>query len=319
MSEEILRVNNVSRIYETSGGGFGRKNRVSALDGVSFNLVQGETLGIVGESGCGKSTLGRIISRLDTPTTGEIIYKGNDIAKKSLAAMRPLRKEIQFIFQDPYASLNPRRQIGAIIEEPMRIHGVNKDERRARAHELLEKVGLDKNSYEKYPHEFSGGQRQRVVIARALTLKPELIIADEPVSALDVSIQAQVLNLFKELQDEMKLTYIFVAHDLGVVRHISDRIAVMYLGKIVEMGSVEEIYNNPQHPYTKALLSANPRIDQSAQSTRQILTGDIPSPLNRPSGCSFHTRCPIAVPECSTREPELRRVGAVDVACNLVV
>lgn len=319
MSKEILRVNNVSRIYETSGGGFGRKNKVSALDGVSFNLVQGETLGIVGESGCGKSTLGRIISRLDSPTTGEIIYKGNDIAKKSLAAMRPLRKEIQFIFQDPYASLNPRRQIGAIIEEPMRIHGVSKDERRARAHELLEKVGLDKNSYEKYPHEFSGGQRQRVVIARALTLMPELIIADEPVSALDVSIQAQVLNLFKELQDEMKLTYIFVAHDLGVVRHISDRIAVMYLGKIVELGSVEEIYNNPQHPYTKALLSANPRIDQSAQSTRQILTGDIPSPLNRPSGCSFHTRCPIAVPECSTREPELRRVGAVDVACNLVV
>ena len=319
MSNEILSVKNISKIYESSGGGFGRKNKVSALDGVSFNLAQGETLGIVGESGCGKSTLGRIISRLDSPTSGEIIYKGNDIAKQSLAAMRPLRKEIQFIFQDPYASLNPRRQIGAIIEEPMRIHGVSKDERRARAHELLEKVGLDKNSYEKYPHEFSGGQRQRVVIARALTLKPELIIADEPVSALDVSIQAQVLNLFKELQDEMKLTYVFVAHDLGVVRHISDRIAVMYLGKIVELGSVEEIYNNPQHPYTKALLSANPRIDQSAQSTRQILTGDIPSPLNRPSGCSFHTRCPIAVAECSTREPELRRIGAVDVACNLVV
>ena len=319
MSNEILSVKNISKIYESSGGGFGRKNKVSALDGVSFNLAQGETLGIVGESGCGKSTLGRIISRLDSPTSGEIIYKGNDIAKKSLAAMRPLRKEIQFIFQDPYASLNPRRQIGAIIEEPMRIHGVSKDERRARAHELLEKVGLDKNSYEKYPHEFSGGQRQRVVIARALTLKPELIIADEPVSALDVSIQAQVLNLFKELQDEMKLTYVFVAHDLGVVLHISDRIAVMYLGKIVELGSVEEIYNNPQHPYTKALLSANPRIDQSAQSTRQILTGDIPSPLNRPSGCSFHTRCPIAVAECSTREPELRRIGAVDVACNLVV
>ena len=319
MSNEILSVKNISKIYESSGGGFGRKNKVSALDGVSFNLAQGETLGIVGESGCGKSTLGRIISRLDSPTSGEIIYKGNDIAKKSLAAMRPLRKEIQFIFQDPYASLNPRRQIGAIIEEPMRIHGVSKDERRARAHELLENVGLDKNSYEKYPHEFSGGKRQRVVIARALTLKPELIIADEPVSALDVSIQAQVLNLFKELQDEMKLTYVFVAHDLGVVRHISDRIAVMYLGKIVELGSVEEIYNNPQHPYTKALLSANPRIDQSAQSTRQILTGDIPSPLNRPSGCSFHTRCPIAIAECSTREPELRRIGAVDVACNLVV
>jgi oligopeptide/dipeptide ABC transporter ATP-binding protein len=319
MSNEILNVKNISRIYETGGGGFGRKNKVSALDGVSFNLVQGETLGIVGESGCGKSTLGRIISRLDSPTSGEIIYKGNDIAKKSLSAMRPLRKEIQFIFQDPYASLNPRRQIGAIVEEPMRIHGISKEERRARAQALLEKVGLDKNAYEKYPHEFSGGQRQRVVIARALTLKPELIIADEPVSALDVSIQAQVLNLFKELQDEMKLTYIFVAHDLGVVRHISDRIAVMYLGKIVELGSVEEIYNNPQHPYTKALLSANPRIDQSAKSTRQILTGDIPSPLNRPSGCSFHTRCPIAVAECSTLEPELRRIGAVDVACNLVV
>jgi oligopeptide/dipeptide ABC transporter ATP-binding protein len=319
MSNEILSVKNVSRIYQTGGGGFARKNKVSALDGVSFNLVQGETLGIVGESGCGKSTLGRIISRLDTPTSGEIIYKGSDIANKSLSAMRPLRKEIQFIFQDPYASLNPRRQIGAIVEEPMRIHGVSKEERRTRAHELLEKVGLDKNSYEKYPHEFSGGQRQRVVIARALTLKPELIIADEPVSALDVSIQAQVLNLFKELQDEMKLTYIFIAHDLGVVRHISDRIAVMYLGKIVEIGSVEEIYNNPQHPYTKALLSANPRIDQSANSTRQILTGDIPSPLNRPSGCSFHTRCPIAVAECSTREPELRHIGEVDVACNLVV
>ena len=319
MSNEILSVKNVSRIYQTGGGGFARKNKVSALDGVSFNLVQGETLGIVGESGCGKSTLGRIISRLDTPTSGEIIYKGSDIANKSLSAMRPLRKEIQFIFQDPYASLNPRRQIGAIVEEPMRIHGVSKEERRARAHELLEKVGLDKNSYEKYPHEFSGGQRQRVVIARALTLKPELIIADEPVSALDVSIQAQVLNLFKELQDEMKLTYIFVAHDLGVVRHISDRIAVMYLGKIVEIGSVEEIYTNPQHPYTKALLSANPRIDQSANSTRQILTGDIPSPLNRPNGCSFHTRCPIAVAECSTREPELRHIGEVDVACNLVV
>lgn len=319
MSNEILSVKNIRKIYESSGGGFGHKTTVSALDGVSFNLVQGETLGIVGESGCGKSTLGRIISRLDSPTAGEIIYKGNDIAKKSLAEMRPLRKEIQFIFQDPYASLNPRRQIGAIIEEPMRIHGVSKEERRTRAYNLLEKVGLDKNSYEKYPHEFSGGQRQRVVIARALTLKPELIIADEPVSALDVSIQAQVLNLFKELQDEMELTYIFVAHDLGVVRHISDRIAVMYLGKIVELGSVEEIYNNPQHPYTKALLSANPRIDQSAKSTRQILTGDIPSPLSRPSGCSFHTRCPIAVPECSTREPELRRIGGVDVACNLVV
>lgn len=319
MSPEILKVENIRKIYESSNGGFGKKDKVSALDGVSFNLNHGQTLGIVGESGCGKSTLGKIISRLETPTNGKIIYKGQDIANKSLAAMRPLRKEIQFIFQDPYAALNPRRQIGAIVEEPMRIHGVNKDERRARAQSLLEKVGLDKNSYEKYPHEFSGGQRQRVVIARALTLQPELIIADEPVSALDVSIQAQVLNLFKELQDEMNLTYIFIAHDLGVVRHISDHIAVMYLGKIVELGSVEEIYNYPKHPYTKALLSANPRIDQSTASTRQILTGDIPSPLNRPSGCSFHTRCPIAVAECGVKEPELRSIGNIEVACNLVV
>ena len=316
---ELLKVNHLSKIYQSSGGLFDKKAKVSALQDVSFTLAKGETLGIVGESGCGKSTLGRIISRLDTPTTGEIIYKGEDLAKKSLAKLRPLRKEIQFIFQDPYASLNPRRQIGAIIEEPMRINGIAKAERQARALSLLEKVGLDKDSYERYPHEFSGGQRQRVVIARALTLQPELIIADEPVSALDVSIQAQVLNLFKELQEELKLTYIFVAHDLGVVRHISDRIAVMYLGKIVEIGKVEDIYNNPQHPYTKALLSAIPRIDQNAKNTRQILTGDIPSPLNRPTGCSFHTRCPIAVPACSTTEPKLRQIRNVEVACDLVV
>lgn len=316
---ELLKINHLSKVYQSSGGLFDKKAKVSALQDVSFSLAKGETLGIVGESGCGKSTLGRIISRLDTPTTGEIIYKGEDLAKKSIAKLRPLRKEIQFIFQDPYASLNPRRQIGAIIEEPMRINGIAKAERQARALSLLEKVGLDKDSYERYPHEFSGGQRQRVVIARALTLQPELIIADEPVSALDVSIQAQVLNLFKELQEELKLTYIFVAHDLGVVRHISDRIAVMYLGKIVEIGKVEDIYNNPQHPYTKALLSAIPRIDQNAKNTRQILTGDIPSPLNRPTGCSFHTRCPIAVPACSTTEPKLRQIRNVEVACDLVV
>jgi oligopeptide/dipeptide ABC transporter ATP-binding protein len=316
---DLLKIKNLTKVYESAGGNFGKRLKVSALQDVSFDLVKGETLGIVGESGCGKSTLGRIISRLDTPTSGQIIYKGEDIAKKSLAKMRPLRKEIQFIFQDPYASLNPRRQIGAIIEEPMRVNGIGKAERRARALELLEKVGLDKEVCERYPHEFSGGQRQRVVIARALTLQPELIIADEPVSALDVSIQAQVLNLFKELQAELKLTYIFVAHDLGVVRHISDRIAVMYLGKIVEIGSVADIYNNPSHPYTKALLSAIPRIDQSAKNVRQILTGDIPSPLNRPTGCSFHTRCPIAIPACSKIEPTLRKVGNVEVACDLVL
>ena len=316
---ELLRINNLSKIYKTAGGSFsGRKTSVSALEGVSFSVTQGQTLGIVGESGCGKSTLGRVISRLDTPTAGEIIFKGEDIAGKSLSAMRPLRKSIQFIFQDPYASLNPRRQIGAIVEEPLRINGVGKDERREKAQALLERVGLDKTAYEKYPHEFSGGQRQRVVIARALTLKPDLVIADEPVSALDVSIQAQVLNLFKELQEDLGLTYIFIAHDLGVVRHISDRIAVMYLGRIVEIGSVEEIYSDPKHPYTKALLSANPRIGGSGSSQRQILSGDIPSPLNRPSGCSFHTRCPIARHECAINNPVLRDIRGVDVACDFV-
>ena len=316
---ELLQIKNLSKIYKTAGASIsGRKNSVSALEDVSFSVLQGQTLGIVGESGCGKSTLGRVISRLDTPSSGEIIFKGEDIAGKSLSAMRPLRKSIQFIFQDPYASLNPRRQIGAIVEEPLRINGVGKEERREQAQALLERVGLDKGAYEKYPHEFSGGQRQRVVIARALTLKPELVIADEPVSALDVSIQAQVLNLFKELQDELGLTYIFIAHDLGVVRHISDRIAVMYLGRIVEIGSVEEIYSDPKHPYTKALLSANPRIGGKGASNRQILIGDIPSPLNRPSGCSFHTRCPIATPQCAIKNPVLRDIRGVDVACDLI-
>lgn len=314
---DLLHIKNLSKIYRTVGGSVtGRKSFVSALEGISFSVTKGQTLGIVGESGCGKSTLGRVISRLDTPTTGEIIFKGEDIADKSLSAMRPLRKSIQFIFQDPYASLNPRRQIGAIVEEPLRINGVAKEERRSQAQALLERVGLEKSTYEKYPHEFSGGQRQRVVIARALTLKPELVIADEPVSALDVSIQAQVLNLFKELQEELGLTYIFISHDLGVVRHISDRIAVMYLGRIVEIGSIEEIYSDPKHPYTKALLSANPRIGASGASNRQILIGDIPSPLNRPSGCSFHTRCPIAKPECASNNPTLRDIRGVDVACD---
>ena len=316
---ELLQVKNLSKVYKTAGGAFsGRKNLVSALQEVSFSLSKGETLGIVGESGCGKSTLGRVISRLDEPTSGEILFHGADIAHKSLSAMRPLRKSIQFIFQDPYASLNPRRQIGAIVEEPLRINGVAKDERREQVQALLERVGLDKGSYEKYPHEFSGGQRQRVVIARALTLKPELVIADEPVSALDVSIQAQVLNLFKELQEDLGLTYIFIAHDLGVVRHISNRIAVMYLGRIVEIGEVDQIYSDPKHPYTKALLSANPRIGASGASNRQILLGDIPSPLNRPSGCAFHTRCPIATAQCAVSIPALREIRGVDVACDVI-
>lgn len=316
MNNEILAVTNLSKNYAIKGAGLlGGKDYISALENVSFTLAQGQTLGIVGESGCGKSTLGRVISRLDTPTSGEIYYKGEDISRQSIRSLRPLRREIQFIFQDPYASLNPRRQIGQIVEEPLRIHGVGKEERQILSMDLLARVGIDASAYEKYPHEFSGGQRQRVVIARALSLEPDLVIADEPVSALDVSIQAQVLNLFKELQDELHLTYIFISHDLGVVRHISDQIAVMYLGKIVEIGSVDQIFSDPKHPYTKALLSANPRLDQSGKSTRQILVGDIPSPINRPSGCSFHTRCPIAQDICASRSPLLLQVGKVHVAC----
>ena len=278
--------------------------------------MQGETLGIVGESGCGKSTLGRMLVSLEEITSGTVDFDGHNLGKLGARKIRPLRKRFQMIFQDPYASLNPRRQIGKIIEEPLRIQGVSREERRKRAMELLEKVGLDANSYSKYPHEFSGGQRQRVVIARALALNPELVVADEPVSALDVSIQAQILNLFHDLQEEFGLTYIFIAHDLGVVRHVSDRIAVMYLGKIVELADADSLYDSPAHPYSQALLSANPRMDTDETSTRIILTGDIPNPINRPSGCSFHPRCPIAKDKCRSEEPPLVQIGTRQVACH---
>ena len=316
MSQKILSVTNLSKYYKLGGAFSKSKEKVHAVDNVSFELYEAETLGIVGESGCGKSTLGRMIVRLEEPTKGTITFEGNDLTKKSNAKLRSIRKRLQMIFQDPYASLNPRRQIGKIVEEPLRIHGVGAEERRKIASELLLRVGLDSNSYEKYPHEFSGGQRQRVVIARALALNPKLVVADEPVSALDVSIQAQVLNLFKDLQREYKLTYIFIAHDLGVVRQVSDRIAVMYLGKIVELAPAEELYTKPAHPYTKALLSANPRMDTSTASERIILKGDIPNPINRPSGCVFNPRCPKAEAKCSTDSPELVQIGNRKVACH---
>jgi oligopeptide/dipeptide ABC transporter ATP-binding protein len=317
MSNSILSIKNLSKDYTLSGG-FSRRSKdvVHAVENISLEIAEGETLGIVGESGCGKSTLGRMIVRLEDPTAGSILFEGKDLAKESNRALRSIRKRLQMIFQDPYASLNPRRQIGKIVEEPLRIHGMGKSERRTLALELLKKVGLDENSYEKYPHEFSGGQRQRVVIARALALNPKLVVADEPVSALDVSIQAQVLNLFKDIQKEMGLTYIFIAHDLGVVRHVSDRIAVMYLGKVVELAKAEDLYAHPSHPYTQALLSANPRMDKDDKRERIILKGDIPNPINRPDGCVFNPRCPKAQDICRTKEPELLQIGTRQVACH---
>jgi len=316
MSKTILSIQGLTKNYELSSAFFRSKDVVHAVENVNLEIREGETLGIVGESGCGKSTLGRMIVRLEQPSDGVILFEGHDLAKVSARQLRGLRKRFQMIFQDPYASLNPRRQIGQIVEEPLRVHGVAKAERRVIAKELLKKVGLDENAYEKYPHEFSGGQRQRVVIARALALNPRLVVADEPVSALDVSIQAQVLNIFKDLQKEFQLTYVFIAHDLGVVRYVSDRIAVMYLGKIVELADADDLYEDPKHPYSQALLSANPRMGTEEKRERIILKGDIPNPINRPSGCAFNPRCPKVEDICRTNSPELMTIGNRVVACH---
>jgi oligopeptide/dipeptide ABC transporter ATP-binding protein len=286
--------------------------RVHAVDDVSLQVHQGETLGLVGESGCGKSTFGRTIVRLLEPTEGDVRFEGRSIAKLGARGMRPLRREMQMVFQDPFASLNPRKRVGSIIGDPMKIHHVgDKKDRRERVQQLLETVGLSPEHYNRFPHEFSGGQRQRIGVARALALRPKLIVADEPVSALDVSIQAQMINLLEELQDEFKLTYVFIAHDLGVVRHVSDRIAVMYLGKIFELSPAEELYQRPIHPYTEALLSAVPIPDPdlSEQRERIVLQGDVPSPISPPSGCRFHPRCRYATEICHEVEPPLVSYG----------
>jgi oligopeptide transport system ATP-binding protein len=286
--------------------------RVRAVDGVSLELSKGETLGLVGESGCGKSTLSRTILQLLEPTSGSVKFEGREIAGLGARALRPLRREMQMIFQDPYASLNPRKRVGQIVGDPMKLHGIaDGKELRGRVEELLERVGLSAEHYNRYPHEFSGGQRQRIGVARALSLRPKLIIADEPVSALDVSIQAQIINLLEDLQEEFDLTYLFVAHDLGVVRHVSDRIAVMYLGKIVEMGPADEVYSNPIHPYTVSLLSAVPIPDPRENRAREhvVLEGDVPSPANPPQACRFHTRCPRATAICAEVAPELVHHG----------
>jgi oligopeptide transport system ATP-binding protein len=305
-STKLVEVRNLIKYFPVDNS----DDFVRAVDDVSFSITSGETLGLVGESGCGKSTVGRCILRLYEATSGEVFFENRNIYGLGKNEMQEIRREMQIIFQDPYASLNPRLSILKIISEPLVIHGIgNKNEQKDRVGELLKKVGLDPNYMFRYPHEFSGGQRQRLGIARALALNPKMIIADEPVSALDVSVQAQVVNLLQDLQSEFGLTYLFISHGLAVVEHISTRVAVMYLGKIVEIATSEELYENPQHPYTKALLSAIPIPNPKLKRDRIILKGDVPTPINPPSGCRFRTRCPIATEECSRVEPELKEIS----------
>lgn len=322
MSTPLLKVENLTKSFPIYGGLFSREvASVKAVQGVSFELNKGETLGLVGESGCGKSTLGRCLIRLHDSTSGKISYNGKDITHIAGEELREMRKKMQIIFQDPFASLNPRMTIGAILEEPLIIHNLyaSAKDRQDRIHELLDLVGLRREHLNRYPHEFSGGQRQRVGIARSLAVNPELIVCDEPVSALDVSIQAQVINLLMELQQKLGLTYIFIAHDLKVVEHVSTKVAVMYLGKIVEMAEAEELYRNPKHPYTKALMSAIPVPDPRRRDERIILTGDVPSPINPPSGCHFHPRCPMAIEDCKTIVPPLEEKSKDHIAACIRV
>ncbi len=322
MSTPLLKVENVTKSFPIHGGLFSREvASVKAVQGISFEIKKGETLGLVGESGCGKSTLGRCLIRLHDVTSGNIFYNGKDITHIKGEELREMRRKMQIIFQDPFASLNPRMTIGSILEEPLIIHNLfeSAKDRQDRISQLIDLVGLRREHLNRYPHEFSGGQRQRVGIARALAVNPELIVCDEPVSALDVSIQAQVINLLMELQQKLGLTYIFIAHDLKVVEHVSNRVAVMYLGKIVEMAEAEELYRNPKHPYTKALLSAIPVPDPRGKEERIILTGDVPSPINPPSGCHFNPRCPIAIDDCKTIVPPLEEKAKDHVAACIRV
>lgn len=322
--KELLKVEGLKQYFPIKGGMMGRTvNHVKAVDDISFTVYEGETVSIVGESGCGKSTTGRAILRLEEPTEGSITFDGHELTTLSKREMRKLRKDLQIIFQDPYASINPRQTVANLLNEAMTIQNVvPARERRARIIELLETVGLNEYQADRYPHEFSGGQRQRIGIARALSVNPRLIICDEAVSALDVSIQAQVLNLLKDLQEEFKLTYLFISHDLGVVRHISDRVIVMYLGKIVEIGDKYSIFENPKHPYSRALLSAIPVPDPTREKKHIVLTGDVPSPIDPPTGCRFHTRCPFAQDKCKLEEPKLKTHDSMikghQAACHFI-
>ena len=306
----LLELQDIVKHFPVTGGMFLRQiASVRAVDGVSLDIREGETLGLVGESGCGKSTLGRLILRLDEPTSGDILFRGESILGYDKGQMRALRREMQIIFQDPFSSLNPRKNVAHIIGEPLYVHGMtNRREREKKVLRLLEVVGLKKEHMRRYPHQFSGGQRQRIGVARALALNPKLVICDEAVSALDVSIQAQVINLLQDLQEEFGLTYLFISHDLSVVEHISNRIAVMYLGEVVELADSDTLYKEPIHPYTQALLSAAPVPDPKRMSKRTTLIGDIPSPINPPLGCRFHTRCPFARDTCSREAPQLNEV-----------
>lgn len=319
MSELLLEVNGLKKYFPITGGILGRKmGEVKAVDDVSFFVKKGETLGIVGESGCGKSTTGRLLMRLIEASDGKIIFEDKEITSMSKSELRKTRRDIQMVFQDPYASLNPRHSIEQILEEPLIVHGIGtKEERKKRVKEMLEVVGLSSYHAKRYPHQFSGGQRQRIGIAKALMTKPKLIIADEPVSALDVSIQAQVLNLMKDIQKEFQLTYIFIAHDLGVVRHISDRVGVMYLGRLIELAGSEELYENPMHPYTKALLSAVPIPDPDIKRETILIEGELPSPANPPAGCAFHTRCRDVMDICKSARPKEHNINGHFVACHL--
>jgi dipeptide transport system ATP-binding protein len=313
----LLEVRDLKRHYQIGGGLLRQAKTLKAVDGVSFTLAAGKTLAVVGESGCGKSTLARMITMIELPTAGSLKIDGVEVTTADGAALKRLRPVVQMVFQNPYGSLNPRKKVGAILEEPVVINSqISAEARHAAAREMMAKVGLRPEHYTRYPHMFSGGQRQRIAIARALMLNPRIVVADEPVSALDVSIRAQVLNLLMDLQEEFKLAYLFISHDLSVVRHIADEVMVMYLGRPAEQGDKATIFERPRHPYTRALLASTPAVDPKARGKRVVLTGELPSPINPPSGCAFHKRCPYATPQCTEKRPELRLVDGRYVACH---